>query len=61
MLAARIRGAYGTQVRTGFRVSAGHRPGARLNKIGKVFELMSLPAPPAGFEPAHTAPERVAV
>jgi hypothetical protein len=21
------------------------------------FELMSLPAPPAGFEPAHTAPE----
>src|SRR5258708_21578691 len=25
--------------------------------IGRRFEKLSLPAPPAGFEPAHTAPE----
>jgi hypothetical protein len=28
--------------------------------IGRIFEKQSLAAPPAGFEPAHTAPERVA-
>jgi hypothetical protein len=31
----------------------------RLSKamFGQVFEKNRLPAPPAGFEPAHTAPE----
>jgi len=33
----------------------------RCGLIVIVFEFTLLPAPPAGFEPAHTAPERVAV
>src|ERR1039457_5021861 len=28
-------------------------------KCGRMFEKASLAAPPAGFEPAHTAPEAV--
>ena len=31
------------------------------SKIVKVFELILLPVPPAGFEPALTAPERIAL
>jgi hypothetical protein len=54
-------GGSGGTVRNASALPQVRRLALNRSKIVKAFELILLPAPPAGFEPARTAPERVAV